>query len=116
MATDTELTITRGDDVPFYCTFTLNGSALDVHECTIWFTAKADKTDADEDAIIQQYYTLAAGEGTAGTYTFILPKEKNTVPGSFFYDFQLVDRTGSVTTVGSGKLKVNQDITIDDTP
>ena len=118
MATDTTLTYKRGDDIVWNLTFkNASGVAIDVHGCTIWFTAKESLSDLDAAAVIQQEYTLGAGEGLTGSYTFHVPKSKNITVGNFEYDFQFLSlATGYITTLGSGKIKILQDVTLDYTP
>jgi len=114
MATDSTIEIKRGDDWETICTFTVNGVALDVHDCYIWFTAKTAKEDADIDAVIGPVRAQIPDNANAalGIYLFTLGRVHTDVPvGSYFYDFQLLDRASKVKTLGDGRLKIVQDIT-----
>jgi hypothetical protein len=121
MATDTTITISRGDDWESILTFLVDGDALDVRGAYLWFTAKVNKDDADADAVITPASTrvhISSGADTEGNnaalgiYHFNLSNTlTNIAVGTYYYDFQLLDTANKVKTLGSGKLKIVQDIT-----
>lgn len=111
MGCNQDLEFYSGEDVSLTLNFTQNGAALDVHGCTIWFTANDTKGDATP--LAQQYYVLGSGDGVDGTYIFIIPRSitDNLVEGSYYYDFQLLKDT-YITTLGSGRLTVKTRVTV----
>ena len=115
MATSTAMTFTRGDDLVRQFTITRNGVGIDVSAMKLWFTVKTVSTDSDAEAIICNEFTIPTA--AAGIFTWTLANSITgaaaVVPGSYFYDFQLVAAVGGpVTTLVIGKVKILQDITI----
>ena len=108
----TEIRVPRGDDKTWNLTFVdEDGNAIDLTGATIFFTVKINKADADSDAVIdvdQASHTNAAGGLSSITIT---NSETDLKPENYFYDFQLVDSGGLVTTVLSGIFKITQDVT-----
>jgi hypothetical protein len=108
------MTFTRGDDLVRSFTIKRNGVGIDVTGAILWFTVKTNETDADVDAIIQNEFPIPSA--TTGVFTWTLVHSitgaAKVVPGTYYYDFQLVSG-GNVTTLVIGKVKIKQDITLD---
>jgi hypothetical protein len=111
---NTTMQIYRGDSVHRLCTFTLNGKAMPINGLALFFTVKVNKSDDDDDAVIQKKITIPDDSlASSGKCYFDLDETETAIPvGSYWYDFQLVDDINStVTTLGVGKLKILQDVT-----
>lgn len=112
MATSNTLSIYRGDTKTFTLTFKdSDGNAKDISGATIFFTAKQEVSDSDEDAVIhvtQSTHTDAAGGKSSLTLS---PTDTDITPARYHYDFQLVESDDSVTTLVVDKLNILADIT-----
>ena len=101
----------RGDDFTMDLTIRDNeGFRVDLTNCTVFFTIKENKTDSDDEAI------LATDDGGGGnnegeTKIEISSTESDIDPGTYYYDFQLVDSNNKVATLLSGTVEVLHDIT-----
>ena len=104
----------RGDTKPIVLTFTdKNGNPIDLTGATLWFTVKKSPIDLDAEAIIQKKL-ITFTDPTNGIATIIImPEDTQTLdaPLKLYYDFQLVDPKGNVTTVLEGTFKLKRDIT-----
>jgi hypothetical protein len=112
---NTTMQIYRGDTVHRLCTFTKNGSPMPINNLELFFTAKTNRSDDDDDAVIQKKITIPDDAlASSGKCYFDLDETETAIPvGSYWYDFQLVDDVNStVTTLGVGKLKILQDVTL----
>jgi hypothetical protein len=113
-----ELSMYRGDTVTFDAVATTAAGAVQsLTGCSIWFTAKKAKGDADAAAICQ--LTIGSGitivSAAGGTFTVVIPKtatEGLTRDTTLYYDVQVVDATGLVYTCDSGTIAVTTDVTI----
>lgn len=115
--------ITRGDTVPY--TFQLwdadKDQAIPLFGKELWFTMKRKKTDTDANAGLQKTVVFPddADSGNGIGYMVLEPADTDPLEiKTYFYDFQLVDTSVSpevVTTVGTGKVPVKQDITVSTT-
>lgn len=111
---NTTMQIYRGDTIHRLCTFTKNGVPLPINNLELFFTAKVNRGDIDDDAVIQKKITIPDDSlATSGKCYFDLDEtETDIAVGTYWYDFQLVDDANStVTTLGVGKLKILQDVT-----
>ena len=111
MATSSELKIYRGDTKTFSLTFqNSEGNAKDITGATIYFTAKKDVQDSDDDAVIQVTQTTHS-DPTNGKSSIALSTDDTDIdPGRYNYDFQLVESDGSVTTLVVDRLVILADI------
>lgn len=111
-----DITITRGDTIKRNLTFKdADGTAIDITGWTVSFTVrkkipvKAIVTDVD--AIIAKVITTHITP-ISGLSTFTLSKtDTNIDPGTYFYDIQVKNVAGEVSTITSGKFIVEYDIT-----
>jgi hypothetical protein len=92
------------------------GDPQDLTGCTLWMTAKNQKSDLDADAVI----AVESGSGievvsaAAGTFTVTIAATLTadlTKRSLLHYDVQLKDATGQIYTVDSGTITVELDIT-----
>lgn len=114
----TDFEIFRGDTVPFDCEVTIKDTdgvsePVDISAGTLWFSAKTNKDDLDEDAIIQVSYLVPTdADSVLGKCLFELSAADTAVEaGKYWYDFQFVNSNNKTFTLGWGKLTVLQDIT-----
>lgn len=107
-----EITLFRGDDVTFTVQVNDNSNTgIDITGCALFFSVKVNSTDSDTDALISKKVTSHT-DPTAGTTAISLSAtDLNIKPGTYYYDFQLVDTGGLVTTYSVGRFIIMQDIT-----
>ena len=105
-----ELTLTRGDTRTFRITVKDNGSAFDLSGYSCYFTVKADKNDADADAIIGPI-TGSIVVAANGTVDFELDETDTAVEvGKYYYDVT-VDDGANIFTVLESNITVVLDVT-----
>jgi hypothetical protein len=108
----------RGDNAAFDLTVTKSSVPVDLSGCTLRFTAKLQKEDADSEAVISKVSSDAdeilvtdapAGEATV----FVIPADTTAITEQtvLFYDVQVTDGAGKVHTLVTGKLKIKLDVT-----
>lgn len=115
------LTMYRGDTFIIDGVATLSAAAFDLTAYSVWFTAKADRNDADADAVFMK--TVAAGGivlktqsgGTLGGFTVTINPADTSGLGYFdatlYYDVQVKDASGHIYTADAGTLAVTLDVT-----
>ena len=104
---ETNLAIIRGDDKYYQFEFKDNdGIALDINGWTIYFTAKANLGDSDEDAIIAVDTDTPTGT-TDGKILIHLGNEDTDVPGgNYWYDVQVKKANGESVSKISVKKQI----------
>ena len=109
----TALTIFRGDTINIDLTiYDSDGSALDITGYTFFFTAKTNKGDLDDGALIKEDVTNHT-DPTNGKTRITLSKEDTAVSiGNHYYDIQMKDTSGNITTITADRFNVVQDITL----
>jgi hypothetical protein len=112
-----DLVATRGDTNIYNVTVLRGDKTLDITGAKVWMTAKHFKTDADQNAVFQvtsdtgdiNIYDPANGRVQINVQPFhtdsLLEDEV------LYYDIQLKESTGQITTIGQGKLEVLTDVT-----
>lgn len=115
--TDFNIVCKRGDTIDLEVIATRDGAPLDLTGTSIWFTAKRKLKDADENAIAQK--TLGAGitvtDAEAGEALVTLDPADTaalTKETTLYCDVQVVEASGRVTTVASGTLTIELDVTV----
>jgi len=109
----TELSVYRGDDKTWNLNFTdANGDPINLTDSTLFFTVKTNKSDLDSDAIISKSQSSHSDPTNGVTSISLTNSDTNVRVGNYYYDFQLVDLSGLVTTILIGIFKIKQDITI----
>ncbi len=112
--------IFRGDTLPF--TFQFNNEDLtpiDISGMTLYFTMKLKKNSPDGEITDLQHSVVfpsdTASQNGQGSMEIPSSETQNlTVDREYYYDFELVDGA-TVSTIGYGQIKVEQDITQADT-
>lgn len=111
----TVLQITRGDRNVFDLALTgADGTALDLTDLTIAFTAKRRLRDADDDAVLAKTTAngIAIVSAIGGTATLTLEGEDTTdLEGPLYWDVQVDDLAGDIRTPLRGKLVIVHDVT-----
>jgi hypothetical protein len=113
--------LVRGDDTTRIITIVnADGDALDLTGCTLRFTAKRRRTDAQAAAVISKVtptqIALATQSGaTLGTATLTIDAADTAsleaMRIDLLYDVELVTATGKKYTTETGTLTINPDVT-----
>lgn len=111
---NTSLKIFRGDDI------TINvrvkdsaGDAVDITGYTFWFTAKSQESDIDANAEIQKEVTSHTTPASGLTAITLSNSDTDLdTDKEYFYDIQMKDTGGSVTTLVKGRMLIKKDITV----
>lgn len=109
----------RGDDEEYAITVTgTDGGPFDLTNCAVQFTAKRRLRDPDEDAVIIkdlddgiEVTNASGGLATlrlASADTVGLPAQRT----SLYYDIQVTDEDGLISTPIEGRLIVRPDVTV----
>lgn len=113
-----ELTIVHGDTTVINGHATLNGGAVNLTGCSLWFTVKNAVTDTDAAAVFQLTSPasgITIASGPAGRFQItIAPAYTSGLPYvviPLVYDLQMKDVSGNVSTLISGALTVVPDVT-----
>ena len=105
--------IIKRDDESFELTFVdIEGNPINLLDCTVFFTVKKRVTDTDEHAIIAKEITYFAAPTSGVAILDLTHEETDLHPGSYFFDVQVKDTRGDISSSEVGRLLVKQDITI----
>lgn len=114
-----QLDMIRGDTASFTAPVVRSSAPLDVTGAIFWFTAKKNHLDPDNAAIIR----CSLGDGitvnapaSAGILTITIAAAKTAgIPSGpplvLVWDLQMLEASGTVTTVANGTLTVYMDVT-----
>jgi len=107
------LTVKRRDTATFtFYFYDENGAAFNLTGYSLFTTVKQSMDDADAAAKISASLTLSATP-TDGTATWtITAANTQYLSGVYFWDVQLKDGSGNITTVISDFFEVKPDVTI----
>lgn len=107
----------RGDTNVYNIVVLRQDNPVDLTGAKAWFTAKRQRTDLDVDAII----LLDSDGGGINIYDPLSGRLQVVVPPSdtesldeeevLYYDVQLKEASGVITTIASGKIAITLDIT-----
>jgi len=105
--------ITKGDTTNIVLTVqNTSGTGIDITGYTFFFTAKTNNTDADANAVLTKDVTTHTTPASGITAINLTAGSTGSVsPGRYYYDIQMKDTSANITTLISGFLTVNQDIT-----
>lgn len=111
----TDLRVKRGDTIELAIGPILKSdlSVQNITGYTVKFTAKYRLSDSDVQAPLFADGTIV--DGPAGTAKVVVSNSQTAAldpPVTLYWDVQLRDPTGATKTVDSGKLYVEQDVTI----
>lgn len=108
----TELEIIRGDDVTISATITdKDGNAVDLTDAKAYLTVKENRSDSDDDALIQKTTETHANASEGQTGFDLTNEDTDIAEGKYYYDLQIKDSDSKIRSVGYGTIKVIQDIT-----
>ena len=95
------LTLTDQDDQP-----------INLTGATVYLTIKKSARDADTEAVLQKTVTTHSSPTTGETVINISPADtRDKKAGKYYYDIQLTEAEGKVTTINIGRWELLQDIT-----
>lgn len=110
MATD--ITIIKGDDKNLVVTVTDdNGDAIDITGYTIFFTAKTNQDDIDANAVISKDVTSHTSPSEGISTIALASSDTDVTAGRYWYDIQIKDTSGKITSTSPYTLTITQDIT-----
>lgn len=113
-----DLVAVRGDTEIYDLTVaTPSGAAVDLTGSDLWFTVKKRLTDPDPAALIRKEtgagITIAdqvTNRGQAAIQLDPVDTEK-IVPGTYYFDVQMKNVPGSITTLANGSIDITADVT-----
>jgi len=113
---DIGLSLTRGNDASYKVTIRdANNLPVDLTGASLMFTAKKLPSDTEGQAVIAKALTIAVDQVTNKGQATLLILSADTVglaaPVSLWYDIQLTDGMGNISTPISGVFAVSQSIT-----
>ena len=110
--------MSRGDTPTFTITITRSDVPVDITTALLWMTAKYKLEDPDGAAVFQKVSPsggIVLSDPTNGIAKATLEPGDTTgiaVPSPLFYDVQMKEADGTITTVANGRLRVALDSTI----
>lgn len=108
-----DLTMHRGDTRQI--TVTLDDENTFAEGDTVWFTAKRSQVHADADAVIAKVsptsVAFTAGQATASATIAPADTVDLTRKTTLVYDWQLLTAGGVLSTIESGRLTIEADVT-----
>lgn len=104
----------RGDTYPDV--FTLKdsaGAAVDITGYSFLMSVDIDENPANADNQVYQITGVIVGAASDGQFSFTptAMQADQDPKGKYFYDVQMTDSGGAITTIAKGKLVYKQDIT-----
>jgi len=98
----------RGDTKDLVLILTKNKDVFPLTGCTATMSVAETKEPTGDDYTFQSVATI---DIPLGTLTFPFTVEDADNLGDFYYDVELVDALGKISTILKAKLKFTQDIT-----
>lgn len=100
--------VVKGDSVELKVTLTdSNGNPIDLDGYTVYFTAKENYSDSDDDAVIQKDVTSHTTPASGITTITLDSSNTNIDARYYYYDIQAKDAAGNIQTPITGKFIVN---------
>lgn len=108
-----KIRIIKGDDITFDCEFKNGCSAVDLTGATLFFTIKtlANADNSDTTAIISKTITNHYDAVNGRTRIELTSTDTNVKAGNYWYDIQLKDSGGKISSCEKGQIEILQDIT-----
>lgn len=104
--------INRGDTHALKVVFKKDdGTAYDLTGCTLFFTAKKDLNETDNEAQIFKRITSIENPEQGIAYVS-LTEDDTDVAGDYYFDIQLRFTTGKLMSSPRGRLIIYQDVTL----
>ncbi len=98
----------RGDTKDLILILSQNSEVFPLAGCSATLSVATTKEPTGNTYILQ---STAIVDNVAGTLTFPFTVENANNLGDFFYDVELVDALGKISTILKAKMKFTQDIT-----
>jgi hypothetical protein len=107
------LQVTRRDDKVFtFYFYDDTGAALNLTGCALYTTIKQNPDDVDASAKYSGTLTIST-PATAGIAVWTISKtDLQYLSGVYYWDVQLKDGSGNITTVINDFIEVKKDVTI----
>jgi hypothetical protein len=105
--------VIRGDSHTINLTITDGGSPVNLTGYTVFFTVNADKDPVSDSAAAIEKDITSFISPTSGEATIELdPADTNSLePGGYWYDIQLKDGSGNITSFPKDRFTIVSDIT-----
>lgn len=105
--------VIRGDTHTINLTISSSGSRVDLTGYTVFFTVNAEKNPASDTSAVIQKNITSHTDPTEGQTTISLSSSDtaSVTPGSYWYDIQLKDGDGNITSFAKDRFLVVSDIT-----
>lgn len=105
--------VIRGDSHTINLTITNAGTAVNLTGYTVFFTVNASESPSDDTgAAIQKTVTSHSDPTNGKTVITLAPADTSSLtPGTFWYDIQLKDGSGNITSFEKDKFILVSDIT-----
>lgn len=89
------------------------GDAFNLTGCTVFFTVNATEAPDDDTAAIIEKEVTVHTNPTAGLTTISITNAdtQDLTPGSYWYDIQLKDTSGNITSLKKDRFIIISDIT-----
>lgn len=107
----------RGDTIRFLVTVTRNGSPVNLAGASMWFTAKLNPSDDDDDATTIQK-TIGNGiavTSEAGGLAVVTLEDEDTdglnAATDYYCDVKLLEASGIRTTIATGRMPIQLNVT-----
>lgn len=108
-----ELSIFRGDTESIGVTITDSaGATVNITGYTFFFTVKGDESDGDASALISTDVATHTDPVNGVTAISLPAGSTNIAIGTWFYDLQMKDIGGNITTLLKGDFVVKKDISV----
>jgi hypothetical protein len=112
MIGQTLLEIKRGDSKDYTLIFKdEDGNYIDITGWTVFFTAKIEIDDTDEQAVIKKTITVHTNPTAGQTKIQLTSSDTNLTQTSYVYDIQIKKSTGEIKTIVEGLINITKDVT-----
>lgn len=90
-----------------------DGTPFDLTGCTVYMTVSVSRTPATDISAALKVSTTTFADPTSGLATLTLTNAltQSLDAATYWYDIQLKDTNGNITSLGANKFKVIDDIT-----
>lgn len=105
--------VIRGDTHTINLTITNNGTPLNITGYTVFFTVNAEKEPSTDSAAVISKTVTSHSDPTNGETIISLSAADttNVAPGTYWYDIQLKDGSGNITSFRKDRFVLVSDIT-----
>ncbi|MFK5926942.1 MAG: BppU family phage baseplate upper protein [Desulfuromusa sp.] len=104
----TDINRYRGDTKDLVLKLTQNKEVFPLTDFSAVLGVNSEENPTEDNCVFK---SIAAVDSLAGTLTFPFTAENADRVGDYFYDVELTDGAGKISTVRKGKMAFAQDIT-----